>query len=28
VKDMYAAADMTLEIMKLNGELAAKAAGA
>src|SRR5437763_4663833 len=28
VKDMYAAAEMTLEIMKLNGELATKAAGA
>jgi hypothetical protein len=25
VKDMYASAEMTLEIMKLNGELAAKA---
>ena len=26
VKDMYASAEMTLEIMKLNGELAAKSA--
>ena len=26
VKDMYAAAEMTLEIMKLNGEMANKAA--
>jgi len=24
VKDMYAAAEMTLEIMKLNGEMASK----
>ncbi len=28
VKDMYAAAEMTLEIMKLNGELATKQAEA
>ena len=27
VKDMYAAAEMTLEIMRLNGETASQAAG-